>query len=84
MSYHLCIKLCTCLSVHRIEVKKHIVNTLCYSISREKKLIIFYKFYCAQKRNAKERRDKHVFICDDVLIKALWLDEESPGSRVFR
>lgn len=78
MSYHLCIKLCTCLSVHGIEVKMCIANTLCYIASRDKIFIV----YNAQKRNA-NKRDKHVFICDDIMIKALWLDEESRESRVF-
>lgn len=78
MSYHLCIKLCTCLGVHRIKVEKSIANTLCYAISREKRFLT----YNAQRRYAKER-DKHVFVCDDILIKVLQLDEESRESKVF-
>lgn len=77
MSYHLCIKLCTCLTVHRIEVKKHIANTLYYIVSRKK------KNYCAQEKRKKKQGERNMFICDDILIKALWLDEESHEFRVF-
>lgn len=41
-----------------------------------------YNLLCTEK-NARERREKHMFICDDILIKALWLDEESHEFRVF-
>lgn len=41
-----------------------------------------YNLLCTEK-NARERREKHMFRCDDILIKALWLDEESHESRVF-
>ena len=36
-----------------------------------------------REKNVRERREKHMFIRDDILIKALWLDEESHESRLF-
>jgi len=41
-----------------------------------------YGLLCTEKI-ARERREKHMFICDDILIKALWHDEESYESGVF-
>lgn len=34
-------------------------------------------------RKETQMKDTNVFICDDILIKALWLDEESRESKVF-
>lgn len=34
--------------------------------------------YCAQKKKKpQEKGERNAFVCDDTLIKALWLDEES-------
>lgn len=80
MSYHLCIKLCTYLSVHRTEAKKNFAKILYYIVSKEKKN---HNLLCTEE-TSRERREEHVYtIRDDILIKALCLGEESHKSKVF-